>query len=94
MVKNSPANAGDRGSIPGQEDLTGQISLQTTTREKPTYHSVLPLRPNTAKSKYIFKRRIDTWVSAQSGSESLGMQDKDTSFTGSGYSMHMLSNQR
>ena len=43
MVKNTPSNAGDAGSIPSRgteiPHATGQLSLplQTTSREKPTH---------------------------------------------------------
>ena len=42
VIKNPPSNAGDVGSIPGQEakipHATGQISPYTTTRE-PVHHN-------------------------------------------------------
>ena len=41
VVKNSPSNAGDMGSIPGHETkfphATGQLSPCPITREKPAY---------------------------------------------------------
>lgn len=37
VVNNSPANAGDRGLIPGLGDATGQISPRATTTERMIY---------------------------------------------------------
>ena len=41
VIKNLPSNAGDMGSIPGQETkiphATGQLSPCTTTGEKPMH---------------------------------------------------------
>ena len=61
MVKNPPSNAGDAGSIPGGgtkiPHATGQLSLHTTTREKPVHSNkearVTQLRPDTAKKKKL-----------------------------------------
>ena len=53
MVKNSPCNAGDAGSIPGEgikiPSAVWQLNLHATTRE--------PMRPDTAKYIYILKKK-------------------------------------
>ena len=53
------SNGGDMGLIPGLETsivcVVGQLSLQTTSREKPMYHEersyMLQLRPEAARTK-------------------------------------------
>ena len=76
MVKDLPSNAGEMGSVPGQETkiphAMGQISLHAGTTE-PTGHDwreaftsqerplVPQLRPNTAKNRCeYFKNKLPT----------------------------------
>ena len=53
MVKNPPSNAGDVGSIPVQgttiPHAAGQLSLHTTTREKPARRNEDPVQPKLKK---------------------------------------------